>query len=105
MPDEPRPDDELFIIFLHAVPGKPFTPEIIHAHVAHLQQLEKAGKLVLCGPLTDAPMGIVVIRSSSKAEAESVATADPCVVQGYRTYTVNTWQVAHAGNNYLDAPQ
>lgn len=97
-------DGLVYVIFLHQVPGRATTREAIHAHVAHLRRLDQAGKLVLCGPLTDAPLGLVVIRAADKAAAEATAQADPFVVQGVRTYTVTPWELAHAGNNYLDAP-
>lgn len=98
-------DDRLFVIFLHVVPERKLRPADIHAHVQHLRALDNAGKLVLCGPLTDAPMGLVVIRAAHKNEAETVAAADPFVTRGLRTFTVNTWELAHAGNNYQDVPQ
>lgn len=94
-------DERLYVIFLNAVRGKPFTPAAIHAHVNHLRTLDQAGKLVLCGPLKDAEMGLVIIRAADTAEAETVARTDPFVVQGFRTFTVRTLEVASAENNYL----
>jgi uncharacterized protein YciI len=90
-----------YAVFLDKVPGREASRETILRHVAHLKALDETGRLVLCGPFTDAPSGLVVIRAKDKAEAEAVAKADPFVSEGVRAFRVCTWLLACAQNGYL----
>lgn len=90
-----------FVIVLDKVPNKETTRETIQRHVEHLRKLDQEGKLVLCGPFTDYASGMVVVTAGDKAEAEAIAKVDPFVVDGVRTYSVRTWLLACAENNYL----
>lgn len=47
--------------------------EIIRGHVKHLQELDRKGQLVLCGPFSDCPGGMVIVRASSREEAVLLA--------------------------------
>ncbi|MEM5818414.1 MAG: YciI family protein, partial [Desulfitobacterium hafniense] len=40
---------------------KPLHEEIIKDHVEYLKELKSQGRLVLCGPFTDYPGGMVVL--------------------------------------------
>ncbi len=91
-----------FVIVLDKVPGFQLTPELIGEHVAHLRALARAGQLILCGPFTDHPSGMVVITAKDKAEAERIAAADPFVIHGARTFVVRTWLLANEQNNFLE---
>jgi len=73
----------------------------IRRHIEHLRKLEQEGKLVLCGPFTDHPSGMIIIKAADKDEAEFIARADPFVKEGARAYEIKTWLLACAANNYL----
>lgn len=90
-----------FVIVLDKVPGKDATMETIAQHVEHLRTLDAQGKLVLCGPFTDFPSGMVIVDAKDKEEAIAIANSDPFVLKGVRTPQVRTWMLACADNNYL----
>lgn len=90
-----------FVVLLEVVPGVATGAELIAAHVRHLRELDRAGKLVLCGPFTDHPGGMLVLRAADEAEAELLARADPFVVAGARTFTVRTWMLSCEENDHL----
>lgn len=52
------------------------------AHLARLEALEAAGRVVLAGPLTDKTGSLIVIEADSLAEAERFASEDPYTVHG-----------------------
>ncbi|MEK4186250.1 MULTISPECIES: YciI family protein [Paenibacillus] len=75
--------------------------EIIRGHVKHLQELDRKGQLVLCGPFSDCPGGMVIVRANSREEAVLLAEKDPYVLSGIRSYEVRTWSLSHEGNRHL----
>ena len=79
---------------------KPLDDAVIQAHVAHLKTLDEGGHLVLCGPFTDHPGGMIVLRAASRQEAETLAAADPLIAEGYETYVMRTLEVADASTGY-----
>ncbi|MCB9072980.1 MAG: hypothetical protein H6623_05100 [Bdellovibrionaceae bacterium] len=91
----------LFAIFLNKIPERELSQEGIHKHVEYLKLLDQRQQLVLCGPFSDHPSGLVVILAENKEEAELVAQQDPFVSGGYRSYEVRTWLLANQNNNYL----
>lgn len=96
------PDDFVrYVILLTRRPGVAVTEALIRAHVAHLKQLEAAGRLVLCGPFADGSDGMAVIRAGSLEEARAIAMADPFVVEGARNCEVRTWQLSCEANNHM----
>ncbi len=77
------------------------TPEVERlqaAHVAYQQQLRKAGKLTLNGPLLDDGdlRGVGVFLVGSLEEAQALAEADPSVQAGRLVSEVHPW-MAHKG--------
>lgn len=80
---------------------KPLNLDVIKAHVEHLRQLDAQGALVLCGPFSDYPGGMVVLKVESREEAQAIAERDPFIAQGFKTYELRCLEVANAGNNYL----
>ncbi|MGN7356161.1 YciI family protein [Paenibacillus sp. SAF-054] len=80
---------------------KPLTKEIIERHVEYLKGLESQGKLVLCGPFTDYPGGMVIILAKDLIEATNIANSDPLIASGSKTYEIRTLQPANEENNYL----
>jgi uncharacterized protein YciI len=69
--------------------------EIQQAHLAHLGQLAKSGKLMVAGPLGDQPdprlRGLEVFRAGSLEEAKRLAEEDPAVKAGRLEAVVMTW--------------
>ncbi|WP_222850412.1 YciI family protein [Paenibacillus tengchongensis] len=94
-------EDICYVILLSPTEQDRRDMEIIRAHVAHLQELERGGQLVLCGPFADAPGGMVIVRAESRAAAEEIARRDPYVVTGIRSYELRTWGLSHAGNRHM----
>jgi uncharacterized protein YciI len=74
------------------------TPErtaIQEGHMAHLQAMWKAGKLVLAGPLADEGdwRGVLIYRTKSLDEAQRLANDDPAVKAGRLMVTMHPWMV------------
>jgi len=89
-------------VFIYLMEDKnPLNHEIIVRHIEHLRRLDEAGSLVLCGPFTDHPGGIVVFRAEDKPAALRIAQSDPFIAQGYKTFELRTLEVADASNGYL----
>ena len=81
--------------------NKALSLDIIKRHVEHLRKLDAEGALVLCGPFSDFPGGMVVVRAESPNEAKAIAEADPFISSGCKTYELRYLEVANAENNYL----
>lgn len=80
---------------------KPLNEEIVKNHVEHLKELKSQGRLVLCGPFSDYPGGMVVFLAEDLAEATKIAEADPFIASGYKTFEIRTLEQANEENNYL----
>lgn len=80
---------------------KPLNDELIRSHVEHLKQLKRQGKLVLCGPFTDYPGGMVIFLAESLVEATNIAKADPFIASGCKSFEIRTLEPANEENNYL----
>lgn len=80
---------------------KPLNEDIVKSHVEHLKKLNNKGKLVLCGPFTDYPGGLVIISAEDIAEATNIAKSDPFIAEGYKTFEIRTLELANEMNNYL----
>ncbi|MBY0165486.1 hypothetical protein H0178_58420 [Cytobacillus firmus] len=80
---------------------KPLSNEIIKSHVEVLRGLESQGKLMLCGPFTDYPGGMVVIQAADINEATDIANSDPFIASGGKSYEIRTLKLANEENNYL----
>ena len=52
------------------------------AHLAHLEPLAQAGRVVLAGPLTDGAGSLIVVDAESLAAVWSLVGRDPYVVNG-----------------------
>lgn len=88
------------LIFLNGIPGKALSLEVVNLHAAHLEELDKAGKLVLAGPIPERAGGLIVLRTGSLVEARAIAEEDPMVRGGYQTYELGTWFMSNSENNY-----
>ena len=69
--------------------------QIQKQHIAHLESMGKAGKMVLAGPLTDDGFirGLCVYKVETLAEAKSLAEQDPAVKSGRLAVEVHPWLV------------
>ncbi len=94
-------EDICYVIMLSPTPQDRRDMDIIRAHVKHLQELERSGQLVMCGPFSDSPGGMVIIRAESREEAERIAQRDPYILTGIRSYELRTWGLSHAGNRHM----
>lgn len=79
----------------------PLNEEVVKSHVEHLRELNKKGKLVLCGPFTDYPGGMVVLTAKDLEEAVAIANSDPFIALGYKSFEIRTLEEANEGNNFL----
>ncbi len=80
---------------------KPLSKELVESHVEHLKKLKKQGKLVLCGPFTDYPGGMVIVLADNLEEATTIAQSDPFISSGCKSYTIRTLELANEENDYL----
>ncbi|HYK72461.1 MAG TPA: YciI family protein [Pseudoneobacillus sp.] len=94
-------ENTMFVILLSMNPGRSFSEELIHKHVAFLRKLDDNGQLVLCGPFTNFDGGMIVIRAESYDEADQIAQSDPFVSSGTESYEIRNWKIANKENNYL----
>ncbi len=80
---------------------KPLNEELIREHVEHLKTLNEQGRLILCGPFTDYPGGMVVFSAEDMVMAVRIAESDPFISSGSKTYEIRTLQLANEENDYL----
>jgi uncharacterized protein len=52
------------------------------AHLAHMEPLDRADRVVLAGPLTDHTGSLIVIEAGSLEEAQKFAQEDPYMIYG-----------------------
>lgn len=90
-----------YVILLSMNPGKSFTEDLIRGHVAYLRELEALGKLVMCGPFTDYPGGMVILEAENLEEARALAERDPFIKSGTENYELRTWEISNEDNNHL----
>ena len=80
---------------------KDYTIDVITRHVEHLEQLDKNGHLVLCGPFKDHDGGMVIIKVESIKGAKMIAESDPFIAEGFSTYKLRTLELSNKENKYL----
>src|SRR6202162_5748794 len=95
-----REEAKYYVIFLHSIPERPLSPEVVELHGAHLAELDDTGKLVMAGPLVERGGGLIVLRTGSLAEAIAIAEEDPLVRGAYQTYELGTWLMSNRQNEY-----
>ncbi|MFE3027394.1 YciI family protein [Nocardia tengchongensis] len=71
---------------------------LVPAHIAWLLELEERHLVFLSGPLVSGPgagrgSGVTVLRACDEAEVTAIASADPLVTAGLRTFVVHQWRV------------
>ncbi|MBI4514881.1 MAG: hypothetical protein HY699_03575 [Deltaproteobacteria bacterium] len=73
----------LFVIIGHDAPdAKEKRPQQRPAHLAHLEPLSQAGRVLLAGPFTDGSGSLIVIEADSRAAAWEIASRDPYLANG-----------------------
>jgi uncharacterized protein YciI len=80
---------------------KPLNGDIITKHVEYLKKLKGEERLLLCGPFTDYPGGMVIFSAENIEEATNIAKADPLISSGCKTFEIRTVELANEENNYL----
>jgi uncharacterized protein len=93
-------DIKYYLIFLHSIPERPLTAEVVNQHAAHLAELDDSGKLVMAGPIVEREGGLIVLRTESAAEVIAIAEEDPMVRGAYQTYELGTWFMSNRQNDY-----
>jgi uncharacterized protein len=89
-----------YLIFLHSIPERPLSAEVVDQHAAHLAELDDSGMLVMAGPIVERECGLIVPRTESAAEALAIAEEDPLVHGAYQTYELGTWLQSNRQNDY-----
>lgn len=90
---------ELFVV--NSKPAGPDAdlPGTLPDHLAYQAELERDGKLVFAGPVSDATgedmngEGMIIYRAASLEEARALAENDPMHKRGVRTFTIRRWLV------------
>lgn len=90
---------ELFVV--NSKPAAPDAdlPSTLPDHLAYQAELERDGKLVFAGPVSDATgedmngEGMIIYRAASLEEARALAENDPMHKRGVRTFTIRRWLV------------
>jgi len=84
---------KLFVIFSYGkgLDLKPYLAD----HLTWMIGLEREGKLFASGPFGDGSTGdgMTIVRAADEAEARKIATQDPFVVNGIRTFKIQPWTV------------
>ena len=63
------------------------------AHLENMIDLERQGKVFASGPFDSGATGdgLTILRASSKEEAREIASRDPFVTSGLRTFEIREW--------------
>jgi uncharacterized protein len=63
------------------------------AHLEYMIDLERQGKVFASGPLDSGATGdgLTILRASSREEAREIASRDPFVTSGLRTFEIRDW--------------
>jgi uncharacterized protein YciI len=82
---------KLFVIFSYGkgLDVKPYLAE----HLQYMIDLERKGKLFASGPFGDGTKGdgMTIVRAADEDEARAIALRDPFVVNGIRTFAIQSW--------------
>jgi uncharacterized protein YciI len=90
-----------YAVILKPVAGRELSLPIVQKHARHLAELDAQGKLVMAGPFVDNPLGLLIMKASSKAEIMHILNEDPMITSGVKTFDVATWVLANRGNNFM----
>jgi len=88
-----------YLYLMHNI--KQLNQTVILEHVEFLKWLILENRLILCGPFSDYPGGVVVFHALDKEEAKEIVEKDPYIKHGYKSYALHTIELANEENNYL----
>jgi uncharacterized protein YciI len=80
----------MFFVEILKYPMPP-TQELRSRHQSYVREQAQKGRLVLAGRFTDVSGGLIMWKSSSKEEAEGIASDDPYALEKYATYQLKEW--------------
>jgi len=80
----------MFFVEILTYPA-PASAELRSRHQSYVREQGEKGKLVLAGRFTDISGGLIIWKSSSKEEAESIAAHDPYALAKYASYELKEW--------------
>jgi len=91
-----------YAIYLKNVSDEKSDPALIKAHVAHIETLEKQGRLEFAGPFMDEKGGgMLVIKAKNLAEVEDFVKSDPFVRENKKTYQIRPMEISCVDNGHL----
>ena len=65
----------------------------LDVHLAWMQAMHEAGKIVMSGPSPDLKLGMYLIRAESVEEAHQIAASDPYTEMGDSSYELTQWNI------------
>jgi uncharacterized protein YciI len=80
----------MFFVEILKYPTAP-SQELRTRHQSYVREQGQKGRLVLAGRFTDISGGLIIWKSTSKEEAESIAAHDPYALAKYATYELKEW--------------
>lgn len=89
---------KLYVVLSKGAASAEQIGSLLPQHLEFMIGLEKQGVLFASGPLTapeGKPLGdgLTILRAGSAEEAHGIASADPFVVNGIRSFEVREWTV------------
>ena len=96
---------EVYVAVSTPVMGPEAVREVLPDHLAYLQSLEREGRIMFAGPLSDESgdtmegVGMLVLRAASLEEARELAENDPMHVTGARSYSLRRWLINEGSLN------
>ena len=88
---------QLYVVFTRPHAGLVPVLANMDAHLAFVVAAERKGQIFAAGPFWSDDgrhwegEGMMILRATSKAEAEEIADGDPMHASGARTYSVRPW--------------
>jgi uncharacterized protein YciI len=89
-------ETQSFVVMLRPAPdyGSPGTEERVSEHFAHLQSLQKEGKLIMAGRFSEVLIGLVMLEVASREKALEIMRNDPAVKSGIFHAELYPWNIA-----------
>jgi uncharacterized protein len=90
---------KLFVVFSYGK-GLDLKPYLAQ-HLEYMIALERQGKLFASGPFGDGTKGdgMTILRALDEMEARELASRDPFVVNGIRTFKIEPWTLMEGSLN------
>ncbi|MFC3770153.1 YciI family protein [Paenibacillus sp. GCM10012303] len=88
-----------FVVMLPMI-NKEMNQQVRADHLAYMVALEEKGKIFVKGRFVNGSGGMVIYRAKTIEEAEELATHDPYVIHGARSYEIREWFIVEKGREY-----